>query len=760
MNSRSAIEKIERSILASAQAYRTAQAAETGGAEFVKFVFIRQGRYVLWAALLMSLNLIELAVLASFHYIFFPPESLTFLRVLSSVSLLGIFCALSWRVSEREIFRGRSREFAAGAVAGLARAIFACGTITSLVLLSYLIAFSRLTLLSPPIYCAVMVSSVMALPFDVTSVFTLFALNRVSRLPLPRFVRPLSIGLYLGALVFLALDLPLLYLAASLAPRVILLGSLWRLVTGQSLGTLFGKSSLIFSPRAQAPLRLTFEKLFRFAPLYLLIEATFYLTYRPLGFVENNLALLVFLAHKLVHTSAFIGLKWHLSAARRIRLAVVSHNRIAVQERLHRVRMAHLYSILLVLPLLLLVLLQAKLFFWLSPTGEYFRPDWLVLLFLAGVIAARSDALVSTSLLLHLPIRMRRTLIFVLPSMVLGVSSLLFSRRLAGYVDPLDLMKLVLVLDAALGLYCARVLRGFTVSAVLSPKTDLQSEAWPRYCNFSELVGIVKQAQARGIDSAILFLELCAGTPGMRELGIDAIASRAAGVNHALAHWGQRCVLLYLPERSPQDLRKISIACMRELGAVLEDLRVERVGQAGLGVTLERLFAGSGEAATELYRRAAHRKGLSRGFVINPRHEMILNQIELLAQGVPAQSLNGLLESSGMTVWLARTGWRFERQVLESGVLAEQLLSQLYENGDLWSPALWGKELFRGFFHLTSAHGVSAIIYLEPQFRAELRELREAAFRRNLRGVLNYWEMWQSESEPAISDELKEAPHA
>ena len=49
--------------------------------------------YLLWTVAFAALQLAELLVLAKVHYIYFPPASLSLLRALSALGLIGILCA-------------------------------------------------------------------------------------------------------------------------------------------------------------------------------------------------------------------------------------------------------------------------------------------------------------------------------------------------------------------------------------------------------------------------------------------------------------------------------------------------------------------------------------------------------------------------------------------------------------------------------------------------------------------------------------------
>lgn len=71
-----------------------------------------------------------------------------------------------------------------------------------------------------PIYRAVLVAGVLALPFDLFSSYMFYNLRAFRPAAMRLDIRPIAIGVHLVALVWLYLDLPLLFLCTVLAPRI------------------------------------------------------------------------------------------------------------------------------------------------------------------------------------------------------------------------------------------------------------------------------------------------------------------------------------------------------------------------------------------------------------------------------------------------------------------------------------------------------------------------------------------------------------
>src|SRR5262249_37547814 len=153
-------------------------------------------------------HILEIFILIRFHYAFPPTSGLTALRVISSLSLLGLLAALSFRWADFDSQVGQLSHstylLRLSRIHDCARRIIILASLGSLMIGLWVVVFSRLQLSSPPAFRAVIFNGIASLPIDVTATFLLYLSGTVCALPVSRKLRWLALSGSILALVFLA----------------------------------------------------------------------------------------------------------------------------------------------------------------------------------------------------------------------------------------------------------------------------------------------------------------------------------------------------------------------------------------------------------------------------------------------------------------------------------------------------------------------------------------------------------------------------
>ena len=352
--------------------------------------FLRQSSYLLWSVTVIALQLLEVLTLAWVHFIYFPPESLILLRASSSF-LCGTICfsaGVRVYLSQRT---KRSQVQYRGGLEALSHLVFWFGTACSTVAILWILFGTFLHLNSPPIFRAVMLGTLLVLPFDMLSTFQLYNARFLALSPPERSTRLLALALNFLGLLLIALDLPLIYLLARLAPRFILLSSTFRMMKSSPL-------RLLYFPRIVPHLlELASSGLL---PLFVVftLEVSLFLSLNAFTRVQEDISVLVFLAHKLVHFGMILSVKsileWYprISKAKRRRDAKLL---TLLSRRFFIVCAICAGTAMLFTPV---VMLKHDVLLWISPTGDYLEVSSLLLLVLALLIFFRTFSFALTTL--------------------------------------------------------------------------------------------------------------------------------------------------------------------------------------------------------------------------------------------------------------------------------------------------------------------------------------------------------------------------
>ena len=195
------------------------------GPAFLFSLLRHQRSYLIWTLYLVFFQVLEVFCLASTHYVYFPPESLVFLRLLSTGSVFSILFAVIVRISLKT--QGGEHDRTVHWIRVGARFIFWLGLAISYLILLWVLLKTRLHLSSPPIYRALLLSGLVAFPMDCVSTFLLYNSRTLGSQGLPVRYRVLSYFSLFASLIFLVANWPGLFLLAKILPRFFFFRRLW-----------------------------------------------------------------------------------------------------------------------------------------------------------------------------------------------------------------------------------------------------------------------------------------------------------------------------------------------------------------------------------------------------------------------------------------------------------------------------------------------------------------------------------------------------
>lgn len=377
------------------------------GLRGVLWLFLRQWKYLLWTTSLVSLQVVEVAILAWVHYVYLSAGSLEFLRIVSSVSLFGILSVVAVKSLPLERLAGtvrntgerqRIRVLQLGKLLFLAVALICAG------IAFYIVQFTTLHFTAPPAFRAVLMAGLISLPFDVLSTFLFYHLRYFPQATLRKPYRLISIGFYILSLGFLYLDIPLAFLVCNVLPRFILIRALWRQTARESWLRIFVLKIRKLSD-AYLYIHRFLPRLFWIALGLALLEASLYIVFSAVSRESPDAGLLIYFAHKICHVTLILGAKTVLilfNQSQLYRRARFSRGILRIQRQ---VWIGFLVYAAIATGLLPLLLMKRNVVGWASPVGETFQLSGTLMLALIVIVVIRSLALVHCLWLVNIPKR-------------------------------------------------------------------------------------------------------------------------------------------------------------------------------------------------------------------------------------------------------------------------------------------------------------------------------------------------------------------
>lgn len=680
----------------------------------------RQRTYLLWSIALTLTHILEIWVLIRFHYAYPPSSGLTVLRVVSGLSLMGLFAALAFRWAD---FDMQGAEHGKTVIASRlprlvesARFLFATGLAVSVGLSLYLVFFSRLQLSSPPAFRAVVLCGIIALPIEVTASFLLYLSGSVLALPVSRKLRWLAVGGTILSLGFLALDLPLAYLFFALTPRILLLKHCWKNVTGDRL---FSVLRLPYHLRIEelAFARIFRSCFFRSTVLQLILDGGFLLMFNRLSKFGAGLSLLLYLVHKAAHLGTVLLGKTHLSFSREIKAAVLTGEKKRLYYLLRTLAILSAFFALLSFVFVPLFLAQRETLHWLSPTGESLSIAWPILLL--GVFLGFNRLVMSLSAMFSL---YRRRLQSAWPVVVFALGSLavyLYTPSLVRYLR----FDSAMLLNSGLDGIFALLMLATTFHSIIrreTVRTGIAGEGKGYSLQpFEKILSSIADpinTKACGVYAAVFFRgRRWDSAQIVTQLG-DVIASE-----DILATWGSSTLFILARRKNSEELPEMRLSLLRKLAGEVSSLEFcQHRGEAPLEF-LEKLLK-SRDAPCTLYEMATARKPAPATFDSSRALSFLLGNREDLE----ATRLD-------LSLICAGDGWNFAGVPdLEARKLARQYLRILCQREEYLCPEISNRRHLKGVLHVNSGGRPSLLIQLPNEQRESHAALRYETFKMNL----------------------------
>ncbi|MCX5747985.1 MAG: hypothetical protein NT062_36450 [Proteobacteria bacterium] len=329
-----------------------------------------QSRYLRWLSLGAGLQVIEILVLAWVHYVYFPPASIKLLRIVSSFGTAIVIVALA---SSRKLFSQAERpgNNDVARIRETTSVIFLLALVTSCAISVYL-ARAGLDHSTPPIFRAVLMSTLLTLPLVSSSTFLIYHLRSWDYPALSPWFRWLSVASGLCGIAMIVADLPLAYLAVRLVPVILFARACWSRATGLPLRALFQ-----IRVRELRTWTADIVELFKASATaligFLCVDVGFYLAIAPGRRALTWIPLFAYVAHKLLHTMVVGGVKETTRLLIHVRPYFAFQPRrwaIEIGRRLSFVSLGLLVSAGLIVPVLLI---GRGVLFWRSLEGEPLR---------------------------------------------------------------------------------------------------------------------------------------------------------------------------------------------------------------------------------------------------------------------------------------------------------------------------------------------------------------------------------------------------
>jgi general stress protein CsbA len=676
---------------------------------FLSFLLARQSAYLLWVVATVLIQVVEVLLLASAHYVYFPSESLTFLRVLSTVSLLGVVGALAIRLSLHDARREKTEESFNGPDSrfrALARTVFAFALTISAVLILILLLGTKLHVSSPSIFRAMLVGGILVLPFDIVSGFLLYNLRTLGAPPFSNRLRGILFLALLLSLVPLYYGNALLYLVLRILPHVWVTKYVWKLCFRQPFLNLF----IVHRATADEQLFLR-GVLHRLSGGFLFVvvsEAAFYAIFYKISRYDSNAALLVFFLHKLIHLGSVLGTKTALMFATDLHRRVgIGPLRWFYAARRKLLTAGCLYGLCsaAILPALLV---RQEVLMWLSPVGTLITFSWSTALVLGASVLAASVMYALSQAHTNSKNGQRTSLSFGLWACVPAAAVFFSFTALSRHLSASEL----LVVSAGVYLCCCVLAASSLYRRV---RRDFSTHATAD----STLIGLLHGARSEGVFGYVEFWDEVPDSflrvyPDLKEF-----------------RWSRTGVFLCSAGRNDceGEVRKI----LREFGHSIRVARFAPTAGKDLRKTCASVLPGSNAVDAKLFEIAARGESSARFKIpTNTRQPSMVSVCRTSSKG----RCTSLPHGWGFCFSIEQLGW--EEIAAEHPNVAlecEAYLAQLAVEGS-FSPAFQNRQDCRGMFHLNNRARPQTLVYFFPERRGTLYAERFEAFCVNFQDLM------------------------
>lgn len=690
---------------------------------FFSALFKRQKTYLFWITALMMVQISEIAILAFSHFIFFPPESLDILRVLSSLSFIGILAAFNTR------FFDYKKELSAPMSTRMifcARFLFLAAACISLLLSAYVIFFTNLHLSTPPIYRAVILAGIMGLPFDILNTFVIYNLKHFDVSPIRGKFRIYSCASLITALIFLALGNSAFYLAFILLPRLFFSTYLWRKITGSSF------SFLTFHRHAESglPAYLTafLKSLAPVFALYAAMETSLFLIFGRLVHFDADLALIVFFCHKIIHVATILGVKSNFIFARHIRFLSFIGEKRSIANVYRALGWITAFYASICLFLLPLIFLKKEVLLWASPIGDYFELTPLFFCATVLLVFGRTFPLVFAAWLLQ-GIDAKRTLIICsVLSLAVGAMSHYSAGFLVMRYDTVDIFLTFVFLDLLTAAFITR-----SILKTIMQSKPAQAPAASAEISFADLVKKIIKPAPTGLVRAVVLIDFWKGTSRkiFDEKAVDGLPQFLHAADCYSPVNSGHCFIL-LERSSVREIEDFVNKLVTCYSAYIASFELAFCGGESVEDLLSRLTAKKGGMTAGLF---SVLRGKRRD-AVSPSAE----SVELFRTIKASVTESALPEIANKPMHLLKRngGWEPSR------IADEDARNALYGYfGTLISDesnlGAWPANIkAEGILQLNHKGRAELLVYLEPNERKSLFELRKLAFEHNLADLISF----------------------
>ena len=690
---------------------------------FLSFLLFRQWRYLLWTFVVIGLQLGEVSILAFVHFIYFPPESLQILRLLSGVSLVGILAAKAMKGLQIDALApgANSRsERQQMRVLLIAKALLLFGAVVSVAIASYITFGTTLHFTTPPIYRAILVSGLLALPFDLFSTFIFYNLSCFPKVVLRKNFRTIAVASYAIGLVFLYFGNPIFYMAMVLAPRFFLSGILWAKTSKQPWKALF-------------TFRLEKAKdsgLFFFHFVRRLIPAVFYVgvldlsIYAVFHFVceaDANLALLLFFCHKMTHVATALGIKTNLYYGRQLAGSLAISDKKATRQVFVKLFVAVIFYAGIAMSLFPVLLAKRNLVFWASPAGEYTSLSTTLVLAMVAMVFSRSLSAICASWMTQRPVPRWRYLLGLMAIVVPTTWGLIKSQSF-------------LLTDTAESVFLTLLIVDLTANLVNAAWTSWnankskQKSALPASATFTDLATTIRNKKP-GRQASLLFLTFW---PGYRFSIFDRFSRQnlhsLLSKEGLIVRWGASSCFILEPSSGPSAHSVLIAQIRKEYSSVLKSIKATQVPGASLRDALPLLF----ETSSPL-RSLLAAENLEEPALPSPPTKSFLLALEDEKNfSTPAKKFD---DGS----WLIRfdEGWQISEVEDEEARLAlRAFILKRQGDSDFLAPSPRKNSLESGIIPLVRPDQSMALLWLTPESRDCFQSLRSVVLGKNIKRVL------------------------
>jgi hypothetical protein len=690
---------------------------------------VRQRVYLIWTAALTAMHILEIWVLIRFHYAYPPPSGLTALRVISSLSLVGLFGALSFRWADFDSQIGQpthsSVTLRLSRLFDSARIVLMTGAAGALLVGIWVVVFSKLQLSSPPAFRAVIFSGILSLPIDITANFLLYLSGTVCALPVSRRLRALTFAGSLLALVFLALDLPLFYLCFALAPRIFLLRQVWLNISGESLRT------LVFLPKHISDFNPVFKRLYRLRLLYnstvqIIFDFGFIALFNRFGRFEAGISLVLYLVHKSAHLGMVLFGKTHMSLSSGIKTAILvgesNRSRYLLQA------LAILVSFYVILGFLFtpLFLMQRQTMHWLSPTGENMVVDPTLLAI--GLLLTANCTLINMATTIA-PYRQMRWMIFF--SAIFLLISWLGRWLCPEAVQVLNVRHALIAFGIFQMIYASIMIKVSTDQALKRDSFSFSSQLDSHDVRLHTLSNLLANMSSE-LDREF------GGAPGLFAVTFFrgkqweptealAILSGVTEPEDLFAMWGPRTLIFFAKRADPQALHALYLKLIGHLAGHIENIKFCHCQTKEPQALLAALFQ-TESPVQSLYELGSNRAAAS----ASPESIETLQLIEQWQNNQVSDSRLTELTKHGISLVKLEGQWSLDSLFpLEIRINARRFLRSLFQRQEFLAPDTTNPKDFGGFIHLNRNSRPSLLIHIPMDKRESLAALRFETFRLN-----------------------------